>query len=283
MSRNTRPPGAPAAILLLSVAAACSGHKGSEAALTPPREEIPVREPVAEPAPITDIATLVGAAALGSDAAFSSVLAADKQRLDHTAPAALRDLLTSVDILRMSASQGLDYTDGVAGLVWYFNEIGIAGSEDDVIAAITDKLTGAGFAVGPPPSEHWNHFFQREDSQLRHEVMIEGPEGWTGGDREAAGVSLLWRVASRDPLPAPTFAEVVTALPYLVDDRIDASIYKALADLHVTSVTSGGTWTRYYSLSITFAASDELPLGYQDQQAAVRRVLDQDIRSGHGA
>lgn len=206
--------------------------------------------PPTTPGPLTP---LMAAAGVGTDPAFERVMAGEKQRPGHTAPTVLRQLLTSREVLRMSAEQGYAHKGGKHMLVWWFSELGFAGSVTEVRAGIEARLSESGFTRSPAEAGDSVSYSRTADGVTQH-VDLRGPRGWTGGSREACGVELAWRVVQDTPAPPLTVAEVLTALPFLRDDRIDAPIWAGLAALPAAAVMLGGTWTRYYSLSAQLVA-----------------------------
>lgn len=199
--------------------------------------------------PGDDIAGLVAAAGAGSDEAFRKVIAADGQAEDHTAPEALRKLLTSRRVLRMEMSQSYSHEGGKAGLIWWFGEIGFAGGEAEVSGALRRIMQDAGFKA----REGEEALFTKSSGGYEQEVKVEGPRRWTGGRETACGVKLLWKVMSVKPSPHPALARVLEALPMLRDERLEARVYEALAGEPVESLSRGGTWTRYYDWDLALS------------------------------
>jgi|GEM_PF-4730648 hypothetical protein len=203
--------------------------------------------------------TFVQAADLGSDDAFRQVLADEKQVMAHLGPADLRAALTARNILRMSIGQGFHHSEGRHQLVWWFSEIGLEGSERDVDDHLQSFFRDRGFRSSEPNGQWTSRYLSGDgdpasaaSGHLLTEVLIEGPRRWRGGRQRAAGISLAWTVTAGSTSVPPRLAQVVEALPMLKDPRIDASVYEALAGKPVIDLMFSGTWTRYYSTSITF-------------------------------
>ena len=202
---------------------------------------------------VAGIEHLLRAGEVASDAPFKRLLVTEKQRKNHRAPAALRALLGGFEILRMSMGQGVGHSDGRLDVTWFLAELGVAGEAAATDAQIDRTLTRLGFerAAGGERMR----LYRKTTPGAEHEVAMGASSDWDGGEKQACSTSISWRIRALDRSPAPALRDAVAALPYLRDDRIPESFFKALADERIERIDLGGTWTRYYSLSLNFAAA----------------------------
>ncbi len=203
---------------------------------------------------VARINSLLEAGQVGSDAPFKRLLASEKQRSDHRAPAGLRALLGGFEVLRMSMAQGIAHGEGRLDVSWFLAELGIVGEAKATNARIDRVLTEQGFQFASGGDRM--RLYRKTTKSAEHEVAMEAAAPWVGGKRQACGTSVSWRIRALEKSPAPRLRHTLAALPYLRDGRVSARLFDALADQRIERIDLGGTWTRYYTLSLNFAATD---------------------------
>ncbi|MBI5208762.1 MAG: hypothetical protein HY927_02165 [Elusimicrobia bacterium] len=209
------------------------------------------------------------AAEVGTDAGFKKLLAAEKKSPGHRAPARLRALLASFEVLRMSLGEAYSQEDGAPSRVWWFGEIGVAGEASATAGRLRSGFEAAGFKPGPRGDG--KTAYARTSGGVTQEVVVEGPHRWVGGRKTACGFRLRWTVTDGKPAPVPPLAALLREIPVLRDARLEDSLYEALAETPTASLAVGGTWTRYYDWDASFSA--EGPGGAARLHEALRALL----------
>lgn len=250
--------------LLVLVGCEKPQNPSGEAARPPTAPASPSEPDVSQapdaPAPTfpAHIQALESAADVGTDEAFKTLLEAHKQRLDLEAPSHLRAFLTAAPLKRMRISRGYHHAKGEHVLSWFFAELAAPGSPEAILAAWQEVLGEQGLK---PSEEHAQGPFTRAfagglPGDRREIARMEPPQPAVGGDEPWAGGMLDWSVSVAGAEP-PQLSEVLEALPYLADARVDAAWYEAMGAVPVSSVGLGGTWTKYYSLSVSFQPEEK--------------------------
>ncbi|MFO0551860.1 MAG: hypothetical protein U0271_25965 [Polyangiaceae bacterium] len=229
-----------------STATSSAGPSTSTSASSAPSTDVAIRDH-ANPAK-TSLSALVELAAVGSDEPFRGVLEKALATPDSTAPGTLRRWISSFEILRMSMSQAYRWVKDHHELLWYFDEIGVPGTVDDVTRALTAPLEAAGLTRRPAMEERL--VYTRAPQGFTERVELESPRAWMGGRRDAAGTRVTWTVVGQQAASAPpTLAEVYAALPALRDERVD-DVVGQLGAIAVTDVFFGGGVARYATTTI---------------------------------
>jgi hypothetical protein len=212
---------------------------------------------LALPVQETALDRLLRAADVGTDKKFEAVLEKDKQRVEHSAPVRLRELLAGFRLLRMEMGQAFMHDGTHASLVWWFGEIGVAGDRDTVEKSLRMELARSRFTVEEGDSKTGARF---EKDGVAQRIEIDGPTAWSGGRETACGFRLKWTVTEQEKSAPPALKAVIARMPILKDSRVEENLLSLLEGFPVAWVGSGGTWTRYYDWDVSlYDAKEELP------------------------
>ncbi len=190
---------------------------------------------------------------VGTDDAWHAFLAQDRKPEQIHAPAALRRWIAALPVLRWDLGAAFAHEAGYATLTWWCGELGLRGRPEQVREMVDAAFRDLDFTRAPE-GDAWT--FYRQASGTLTEVALEGPRRWTGGRETACGLRVRWTVKAVTASPSPTVAEVLREFPWLADARVDRAPVDAVASLPTAEVSFGGTWSRYFTWTVTVGAAD---------------------------
>lgn len=189
---------------------------------------------------------------LGSDDAWRGILLARKHKDTMLAPGRLRAIVAALDPRALDLHLIIERGPGnnALSLVWWCNELAAPGDSEAVLARLI------GVAGAPVRRDGDQRHWQWDTKGVRQELMVEGPQDFVGGRNPTAGLALRFSVVL--PLAVTnatgfTMAALSATAPPLACAALPAALQAAVADELLVSLSCGGTWTQYYSLSLGFA------------------------------
>ena len=196
---------------------------------------------------------LIRAADVGSDKTLERFLADQNHRAKLPAPAKLRELLSSLKIVRTDLGLGYNHEKGRASIYWWINELGTKGDADAVAPVFADFFQTAGFSAKEDEergTKKTTHSLAKNG--VAHEVILWGPVNWVGGRETACGTRVLWRISDESESPRPTLGKLLERFDHLRDARLEEEHDREGCAFEVESLAVGGTWTKYYDWDVTF-------------------------------
>jgi hypothetical protein len=216
---------------------------------------------------IRQLETVKTQLSISSDPDFSRFLDGHKHNPDFNAPPVWRALLSALDPFRFDYNNGIIINEHTLGFYWYCAEFGSEGTPEQVIGVITNLMQDRDFSAQPVHKNRYGmneYVFIKENRGIQYRLTVEGVERFTGTRQSRSGGRLLYEINIAANTPRPTVRKALQAFPWLACPELPAPLLDYFNDRIFSSLSYGGTWTRYYDWELTIpcatpdAAAEEL-------------------------
>jgi hypothetical protein len=196
-------------------------------------------------------------AEIDTDKDFKALMLEDKQSPDRVAPLTLRNFLNSLEVYRIELHTAFKMKSEKISFSWWMGEVAVEDSYKVVKEKIINFFKNNGFESLQTDDE-FEFSYERQHNNLLERVKIVDLFPFTG-KANSCGFGMYYEITFPDIYNEKEFTlnKVFKIHPNLVCPELPESIIDEFGERPVDYVNYGGTWQRFYTISISFPIQTE--------------------------
>ncbi|MBN2738185.1 MAG: hypothetical protein JXR70_14470 [Spirochaetales bacterium] len=171
-------------------------------------------------------------------------------------PEKLQDFLIGLQPFRFSLKVGVDLHSGLT-MWWFLSDVGIPRSIGVFKNSMDQDLALLGFRLQNINNDRRTYI--NGNLGEGSEMIIQGPHPFHGGSRASCGLDLYLSLSFNNT-ENMTYSQWAQCFRQLNFKHLDTEIMQTIERHRLIGISHGGTWERYYSLSLKYSPENKADL-----------------------
>lgn len=199
---------------------------------------------------------------ISTDAKFITLMKALGMPDELYAPAKMREMLTSLPVVKMGMGVGYVQSIGRLSFIWSTGDCYMSGYREQVLQRILTLLKKFGFREDTSSQRPADmSVYTLEEGGLIHTVAIGRPEEKMMNNQPLCYTKIVWKVEVSSITSLPTVARFLSIFSFMKDRRIEEAVYKELGPLEVEMLTRGSTGGESFDWDATVLPTEKMKKG----------------------